>query len=44
MLLHTTNQIPNIGTKYVWLIMNNLGKLSKVSSNFNLAIDLGKIV
>ena len=32
MLLHTTNQIPNMGTKYVWLIMNNLlGKLSKVS-------------
>lgn len=41
MLLHTTNQIPNIGTKYVWLIMNNL---SKVSSDFNLVIDLGKIV
>lgn len=45
MLLHTTNQIPNIGTKYVWLIMNNLlGKLSKMSFNFNLVTNLGKIV
>lgn len=45
MLLHTTKQIPNTGTKYVWLIMNNLlGKLSKVSFNFHLVADLGKIV
>ena len=45
MLLHTTKQIPNTGIKYVWLIMNNLlVKLSKVSFDFHLVADLGKIV